>query len=131
MRQEAQFPKSRAWSCHTSNVQPRFILARSESRQKSRSLSRFGGLLEGIRKLDQCGLAPGTAEEGDSHRQARKKSRGHVDVGITRDRCGVRTAPGHVVAIDQVCEPRWPPRGSHNGVKMVLVHDRVDAFGPR
>src|SRR6202158_6610573 len=34
-----------------------------------------------------------------------------------------------MVTIDQVCEPSRAPRGSYNGIKLVLIHERIDAFG--
>src|SRR2546427_3334495 len=99
--------------------------------QKARRAAGLGGLLERVGQLDQRRFAVGPAKEGNAYRHAKHKPQRNVDVGISRHRCRTGAPAGVVVPVHQVDEPSRAARGRYKRIEVQLVHDRVDALGPR
>ena len=109
-------------------------LPRGESQasvgRKRGGLPMHSYLLERIRQPDQRRLAPRAPDEREIDRQAPRLAHRHADARISRHR-GRRGAPaGEVVAVDQVGRPGRIAGRRHDGVELVLVHDRVEPLAP-
>src|ERR1022692_3821201 len=114
------------------NVRDRLprLLTVADRRQEPWRLTRLGSLFKGESQADEGWLTPGTSEERDSDRQTGDKSGSDVDIWVARDGGGIGASPGHVIAVDQVSDPRRTSGGRDHGVEVVLIHGGVDALGP-
>src|SRR5688500_8049281 len=86
-------------------------------------------LLEGVGELDEGRLAPGATHEGQADWQTPGVARRDGDEWVTRHRGWRRAGTHEVVAVDQVDGPGRAAGWCDERVEVVLVHDRVDAFG--
>src|ERR1017187_3726096 len=115
------------------NVRDRLprLLTVADRRQEPWRLTRLGSLFKGESQADEGWLTPGTSEERDSDRQTGDKSGSDVDIWVARDGGGIGASPGHVIAVDQVSDPRRTSGGRDHGVdalgpgKLMVLLDRV------
>src|SRR5512146_2445106 len=98
-------------------------------RGERRRATRWRGLLEGVRELEQRRLAPCPADERDPHRKAAHEAHRHRDVWIARNGGGRRERGASArVAVHEVDQIGRPLRGRDDRVELVLGDRRVDAL---